>query len=103
MTFSNMLMAHQVHFQRTLKPRPTEFAALWDWAAKRGILQQPSRFINHQARCLLDNMSTEPVLRGFHEAAAFTGSKTVSVDSALDPFGSHRGVRVCARGVGDSV
>ena len=40
MTFSNMLMAHQVHFQRTLKPPPTEFAALWDWAEKRGIVQQ---------------------------------------------------------------
>ena len=40
MTFSNMLMAHQVHFQRKLKPRPTEFSTLWDWAEKRGIVQQ---------------------------------------------------------------
>ncbi len=40
MTFSNMLMAHQVHFQRTLKTPPTEFAALWDWAEKRGIVQR---------------------------------------------------------------
>ncbi len=40
MTFISMLMAHQVHFQRKLKPRPTEFAALWDWAEKRGIVQQ---------------------------------------------------------------
>lgn len=39
-TFSNMLMAHQVHFQRTLKPPPAQFAALWDWAEKRGIVQQ---------------------------------------------------------------
>jgi len=40
MTFGNMLMAHQAHFQRTLKPPPAEFTALWDWAEKRGIVQQ---------------------------------------------------------------
>jgi hypothetical protein len=40
MTFGNMLMAHQAHFRRMLKPLPAEFAALWDWAEKRGIVQQ---------------------------------------------------------------
>ena len=40
MTFANMLMAHQVHFQKALKPPPPEFTALWDWAEKRGIVQQ---------------------------------------------------------------
>ena len=40
MTFGNMLMAHQAHFQQTLKPPPTEFAALWDWAEERGIVQR---------------------------------------------------------------
>ena len=40
MTLGNMLMTHQVHFQRTLKPPPPEFTALWDWAEKRGIVQQ---------------------------------------------------------------
>jgi hypothetical protein len=40
MTLSNMLMAHRVHFQRKLKPPPTEFATLWDWTEKRGIVQQ---------------------------------------------------------------
>ena len=40
MTLGNMLMAHQAHFQRTLKPPPAEFTALWDWAEKRGIVQQ---------------------------------------------------------------
>jgi len=39
MTLGNMLMTHQAHFQRTLKP-PAEFTALWDWAEKRGIVQQ---------------------------------------------------------------
>ena len=38
MTFGSMLMAHQVHFQKALKP--PEFTALWDWAEKRGIVQQ---------------------------------------------------------------
>jgi len=40
MTFGNMLMTHQAHFQQTLKPPPAEFTALWDWAEKRGIVQQ---------------------------------------------------------------
>src|SRR5206468_6661593 len=40
MTFGNMLMAHKVHFQKTLKPPPSEFTTLWDWAEKRGIVQQ---------------------------------------------------------------
>jgi ankyrin repeat protein len=40
MTFGNMLMAHRAHFQQTLKPPPPEFTALWDWAEKRGIVQQ---------------------------------------------------------------
>jgi hypothetical protein len=40
MTFGNMLMAHKAHFRQTLKPPPAEFAALWDWAEKRGIVQQ---------------------------------------------------------------
>src|SRR6266446_9938716 len=39
-TFGNMLMAHRAHFQQTLKPPPTEFATLWDWAEKRGIVQR---------------------------------------------------------------
>jgi hypothetical protein len=39
MTFGNMLMAHQAHFQKALKPPPPEFTALWDWAEKRGIVQ----------------------------------------------------------------
>src|SRR6266576_376381 len=40
MTFGNMLMAHRAHFQQTLKPPLTEFATLWDWAEKRGIVQR---------------------------------------------------------------
>jgi len=40
MTFGNMLMAHRAHFQQTLKRPSTEFATLWDWAEKRGIVQQ---------------------------------------------------------------
>jgi ankyrin repeat protein len=40
MTLGNMLMTHQAHFQRTLKPPPAEFTALRDWAEKRGIVQQ---------------------------------------------------------------
>jgi len=40
MTFGNILMAHRAHFQQTLKPPPAEFATLWDWAEKRGIVQQ---------------------------------------------------------------
>jgi len=40
MTLGNMLMIHQAHFRRTLKAAPAEFAALWDWAEKRGAVQQ---------------------------------------------------------------
>jgi hypothetical protein len=40
MTFGKMLMEHRAHFQRTHKPPPGEFAALWDWAEKHGIVQQ---------------------------------------------------------------
>jgi ankyrin repeat protein len=40
MTFGNMLMAHRAHFQKALKTTPPEFTALWDWAEKRGIVQQ---------------------------------------------------------------
>jgi hypothetical protein len=40
MTFGNILMAHRAHFQQTLKPPPAEFATLWDWAEKHGIVQQ---------------------------------------------------------------
>ena len=40
MTFEKMLMDHQAHFKRTLKPSPVEFAALWDWAEKHGIVQE---------------------------------------------------------------
>src|SRR5438094_5819341 len=42
MTFGKMLTEHRVHFGRTLKQPPTEFAALWDWAEKHGIVQ-PAR------------------------------------------------------------
>jgi ankyrin repeat protein len=40
MTFGNILMAHRANFQQTLKPPPSEFATLWDWAEKHGIVQQ---------------------------------------------------------------
>src|SRR6266478_978685 len=40
MTFGKMLMDHRAHFQRTLKRPPAEFAALWDWAEKHGVVQQ---------------------------------------------------------------
>ena len=40
MTFGKMLRDHQAHFQKALKPPPPEFTALWDWAEKRGIVQQ---------------------------------------------------------------
>jgi ankyrin repeat protein len=40
MTVGSMLMAHRVHFQKALKPPPPEFTALWDWAEKRGMVQQ---------------------------------------------------------------
>jgi hypothetical protein len=41
-TFGKMLMEQRAHFGRTLKQPPTEFAALWDWAEKHGIIQ-PAR------------------------------------------------------------
>jgi hypothetical protein len=40
MTFEKMLKDHQSHFRGPLKRPPSEFTALWDWAAKRGIVQQ---------------------------------------------------------------
>jgi ankyrin repeat protein len=40
MTFGKMLTEHRAHFGRTLKQPPAEFAALWDWAEKHGIIQQ---------------------------------------------------------------
>src|SRR6266436_5529203 len=40
MTLGKMLTDHQAHFQKALKPPPPEFTALWDWAEKRGIVQQ---------------------------------------------------------------
>jgi ankyrin repeat protein len=42
MTFGKMLTEHRAHFGRTLKQPPAEFAALWDWAEKHGIIQ-PAR------------------------------------------------------------
>jgi hypothetical protein len=39
-TFGKMLTEHRAHFGRTLKQPPAEFAALWDWAGKHGIVQQ---------------------------------------------------------------
>ena len=38
MTFGKMLMDHREHFQRTHKPPPVEFTALWDWAEKHGTV-----------------------------------------------------------------
>ena len=40
MTFGKMLTEHRAHFQRTHKPPPAEFTALWDWAEKHRIVQQ---------------------------------------------------------------
>jgi hypothetical protein len=42
MTFGKLLTEHRAHFGRTLKQPPAEFAALWDWAEKHGIIQ-PAR------------------------------------------------------------
>jgi ankyrin repeat protein len=39
MTFGKMLTEHKSHFGRTHKQPPAEFAALWDWAEKHGIIQ----------------------------------------------------------------
>jgi hypothetical protein len=38
MTFAKMLTEHQTHFKQT--KAPPEFAALWSWAEKHGIVQQ---------------------------------------------------------------
>jgi hypothetical protein len=38
MTLGKMLTDHRAHFGRMLKPPPVEFAALWDWAEKHGII-----------------------------------------------------------------
>jgi len=40
MTFGKTLMDHRAHFQQMLKTPPAEFAALWGWAEKHGIVQQ---------------------------------------------------------------
>jgi hypothetical protein len=39
MTFGKMLNDHRAHFQRTHQSPSTEFAALWDWAEKHGVVQ----------------------------------------------------------------
>ena len=40
MTFGKLLTDQRAHFRRTLKSPPTEFAAVWDWAGKHGIIQE---------------------------------------------------------------
>jgi len=35
-----IITIHRAHFQAAHKSGPTEFAALWDWAEKHGIIQQ---------------------------------------------------------------
>ena len=42
MTLGKMLTEHKAHFGRTHKQPPAEFAALWDWAEKHGLIQ-PAR------------------------------------------------------------
>jgi hypothetical protein len=37
MMFAKMLTQHRAHFARTLRA-PPDFAALWDWAEKHGIV-----------------------------------------------------------------
>jgi hypothetical protein len=39
MTFGKILADHRAHFQTTHKSAPAEFAALWDWAEKHGVVQ----------------------------------------------------------------
>lgn len=39
-TFGKILMDHRAHFGRRLKSPPAEFAALWDWAEKHGMIRQ---------------------------------------------------------------
>jgi ankyrin repeat protein len=40
MTFGKVLTEHRAHFGRTNKQPPAEFAALWNWVEKHGIVQQ---------------------------------------------------------------
>ncbi len=40
MTFGKILADHRAHFQAAHKSGPTEFAALWDWVEKHGIIQE---------------------------------------------------------------
>src|SRR6476620_1866585 len=40
MTFGKILANHREHFRATHKSAPTEFTPLWDWAEKRGVVQQ---------------------------------------------------------------
>jgi hypothetical protein len=40
MTFGQMLTEHRANFERTHKKASAEFAALWAWAAKQGMVQQ---------------------------------------------------------------
>ena len=40
MTFGKILADHRAHFRAAHKSGPTEFAAVWDWAEKHGIIQQ---------------------------------------------------------------
>jgi ankyrin repeat protein len=39
-TLGKILTEHKAHFGRTHKQPPAEFAALWDWAERHGIVQQ---------------------------------------------------------------
>jgi hypothetical protein len=39
MTFGKMLTDQRAHFQRARKNPPVEFATLWDWAEKHGIVR----------------------------------------------------------------
>lgn len=40
MTFGKLLTNHRAHFQQRRKNPPVEFATLWEWAEKHGIVQQ---------------------------------------------------------------
>jgi hypothetical protein len=40
MTFGKMLTEHRAHFGRTRKQPPAEFAALWEWAQRHGVVGQ---------------------------------------------------------------
>jgi hypothetical protein len=39
-TLGKMPKDHRAHFQAGHKSAPTEFAVLWDWAEKHGVIQQ---------------------------------------------------------------